>query len=38
MEFWNSLKESSQAALDVVKNDLTEFTSTVTNDTATFFD
>ena len=38
MEFWNSLKESSRAALNVVSNDLAEFTSTVQEETSTFFD
>ena len=38
MEFWNSLKASSTAALNVVSNDLAEFTSTVQEETSTFFD
>jgi hypothetical protein len=38
MDFWNSLKESSQAALEVVRSDLTEFTNTVQNETTTFFE
>jgi len=37
MEFWNSLKASSTAALNVVSNDLAEFTSTVQEETSTLF-
>lgn len=36
MNFWNSLKDHSAAALEVVSNDLKEFTETVTTDTSLY--
>jgi hypothetical protein len=36
MNFWNSLKEHSAAALEVVSKDLKEFTETVTTDTSIY--
>ena len=36
MDFWNSIKEQSAAALEVVSKDLQEFTATVSTDTAAY--
>ena len=36
MNFWNSIKEQSAAALEVVSKDLQEFTVTVSTDTAAY--
>ena len=36
MNFWNSIKEQSAAALEVVSRDLQEFSTTVSTDTAAY--